>query len=50
MIGGFINFLQRAIQGTGFGFGTLVYIIGAATGLGLFFMIFRFIKGFNIFN
>ena len=50
MIQGFIHYLMSMMHGMSFGFGTAFYIILATTGLGLFFMIFRFIKGFNIFN
>lgn len=54
MISGFIHFLQSvlngSINGSLNGMHAILLVIAASTGIGLFFMIFRFIKSFNIFN
>lgn len=49
MISGFIDFL-RQFSDSANSFGYLMFILVASTGIGMFFMIFRFIKSFNIFN
>ena len=50
MISGFVHFLQGLVSGTGFGMGTLFFVTAACTGIGLFMVLFKFIKSFNIFN
>lgn len=52
MISGFIDFLTGLLIGTSSasGMSTLMFIILVCTGLGIIFILFRFIKSFNIFN
>ena len=50
MISGFINFIKGILFDVGTGFGTLLFISGACVCIGLFMLIFRLIKSFNIFN
>lgn len=50
MIGGALHFIQKLHESLGFGVGSLFLVTLACTGIGLFMLLFRFIKSFNIFN
>lgn len=51
MISKFVGYLSQLVTSmTAGGMSTLMWIVLASTGIGLFMLVFRFVKAFNIFS